>query len=162
MSWNNGLEKKKFIARMKKQAEEYRAAGMTEDQIKAMYEFDLGQFKSDRRFYSHTQPLELHEANDEGDELEESFVRDFFDSFSVSDEQGYLEYGSRYAWIEMIDNPELARELQQLSRLDKEILTMTVYEGYKLIDLVSVLNTPYRTLKYHLSSIRVKISKYFS
>jgi hypothetical protein len=34
---------------MKKQAEEYRTAGMTEEQIKAMYEFDLNglcQFKS--------------------------------------------------------------------------------------------------------------------
>ena len=52
MSWNNGYETKKFEARQKKQAEEYRALGMTEEQIQAMYEFDLEQFKSERR---HTQ-----------------------------------------------------------------------------------------------------------
>ena len=28
---------------------------MTEEQIKAMYEFDLEQYKSDRRYYSHSQ-----------------------------------------------------------------------------------------------------------
>ena len=41
MSWNNGYERKKFEARQKKQAEEYKAQGMTEEQIKALYEFDL-------------------------------------------------------------------------------------------------------------------------
>ena len=45
MSWNNGYERKKFEARQKKQAEEYKAQGMTEEQIKAMYEFDLEQYR---------------------------------------------------------------------------------------------------------------------
>ena len=49
MCWNDGYERRKFEARQKKQAEEYRALGMTEEQIKAMYEFDLEQYKSDRR-----------------------------------------------------------------------------------------------------------------
>ena len=37
MSWNDGYERRKFEARQKKQAEEYRALGMTEEQIQAMY-----------------------------------------------------------------------------------------------------------------------------
>ena len=41
MKWNNGYERKRFEANQKKLAEEYRKAGMTEEQIKAMYEFDL-------------------------------------------------------------------------------------------------------------------------
>lgn len=59
MSWNNGYERSKFEARQKKQAEEYRALGMTEEQIKTMYEFDLEQFNSDRRYLIHTQSLQL-------------------------------------------------------------------------------------------------------
>ena len=55
MSWNDGYERRKFEAGQKKQAEEYRALGMTEEQIQAMYEFDLEQYKSDRCHYSHTQ-----------------------------------------------------------------------------------------------------------
>ena len=43
MCWNDGYERRKFEARQKKQAEEYRALGMTEEQIKEMYEFDLEQ-----------------------------------------------------------------------------------------------------------------------
>lgn len=45
MCWNDGYERRKFEARQKKQAEEYRALGMTEEQIKEMYEFDLEQYK---------------------------------------------------------------------------------------------------------------------
>ena len=44
MSWNDGYERRKFEARQKKQAEEYRALGMTEEQIQAMYEFGLEQY----------------------------------------------------------------------------------------------------------------------
>ncbi len=55
MSWNNAYEKRKFEEKQKKQAEKYRALGMTEEQIKEMYEFDYAQFKSERRFHMHFQ-----------------------------------------------------------------------------------------------------------
>ena len=61
MGWNNAYETKKFEAKQKKQAEEYRALGMTEEQIKEMYEFDLEQLKSERRYRMHTQPLQVEE-----------------------------------------------------------------------------------------------------
>ena len=162
MSWNDGYERKKFMARMKKQAEEYRAAGMTEEQIQAMYEFDLCVYKSDRNFYSHTQSFDTHESNDEGDEVEDSFVRQFFDDFTTSDEDDYLVSSSRYGWIETIENPKLVEELRNIGWIDKEIITRTVFEGYKLIELETVLDIPYRTLKYHWSSIKEKIAKIFS
>lgn len=53
MGWNNAYERKKFEAKQKKQAEEYRALGMSEEQIQIMYEFDLEQFNSNRSYYSH-------------------------------------------------------------------------------------------------------------
>lgn len=165
MSWNDGIERKKFMARMKKQAEEYRAAGMTEEQIQAMFEFDLGVYKSDRNFYTHTQQFDTHESNDEGEEMEECFVRQFIDTFTVSNEKEedeYLSGSSRFGWIDTIENPELAKVLRELCPLDKEIITMTVFEGYKLIELEPVLNVPYRTLKYHWASIKSIISKVFS
>lgn len=55
MAWNNGLERKKFEAEQTKLAAEYRATGMSEDQIQQMYEFDLSVFNSTRRFTEHTQ-----------------------------------------------------------------------------------------------------------
>ena len=61
MSWNNGYERKKFELAQRRQAAKYRKLGMTEEQIEAMYKFDLEQFKSERRFYSHTVSFEPNE-----------------------------------------------------------------------------------------------------
>lgn len=162
MSWNDGYERKNFMARMKKQAEEYRAAGMTEEQIQAMYEFDLGVYKSDRNYYSHTQEYEASDFEEGVDDSDNALLNRYFREFSVSYDDRYFCESDRFGWIESIDNPELARELHQMTLLDKEILTRTVFEGFKLNELVKALNVPYRTLKYHYSGIREKISKIFS
>lgn len=161
MGWNNGMERKKFEERMKKQAKEYREAGMTEEQIRAMYEFDLAQFKSDRAYYTHTQPLDVCEVNEDGDEVDDFFIRQYFDAFATYDDNKILMKRSRFGWIETIENPDLAQELRKMCLLDKEILTRLAFEGYKLIQLESALHVPYRTLKYHLSDIKKKISKFF-
>ena len=46
MAWINGLERKRFNEEQKRLAEQYRAAGMTEEQIEQMYSdgksYDIG------------------------------------------------------------------------------------------------------------------------
>ena len=108
MSWNNGYETKKFEARQKKQAEEYRALGMTEEQIQAMYEFDLEQFKSERRNRMHTQQFTSSDFDEgEEDDSESTLFDKFFDELTCTiDTSGDK---SRYWWIEEIDDPETVR-----------------------------------------------------
>lgn len=55
MSWNDGYERKKFNARIKKEIAEYKAAGMTEEQITAIVSLDEDQYRSERRYHMHTQ-----------------------------------------------------------------------------------------------------------
>lgn len=55
MEWNNGKERKKFEKQQARLREEYRKAGMTEEQIKAMYEYDLSVFRKNRIEAIHTQ-----------------------------------------------------------------------------------------------------------
>lgn len=134
MGWNNSNQRKKFEARMKKQAEEYRAAGMTEEQIQAMYEFDLEQFKSDRRFYTHTQPLnECSFDDDSCDESDNGLLDGFSDLLSVTDDDS-TEH-SRFWWIEQIDDEALAERLKQLSDDDLVLLTLYVFDGMSQIEL---------------------------
>ena len=54
MSYNHGLEEKKFKEQWQKTAEEYRKAGMTEKQIAEIYEFDREVFNSIRRYREKT------------------------------------------------------------------------------------------------------------
>ena len=46
MAWINGFERKRFDEEQKRLAEEYRIAGMTNEQIEQMYQFDLETFNS--------------------------------------------------------------------------------------------------------------------
>ena len=47
MAWINGFERKRFDEEQKRLAEEYRIAGMTNEQIEQMYQFDLETFNVD-------------------------------------------------------------------------------------------------------------------
>ncbi len=57
MPWNNGYEKKKFEEEQKKLAEQYRQAGMSEDDIREMYIYDLAEFNNNRRHFEHSQQM---------------------------------------------------------------------------------------------------------
>ena len=129
MSWNDGYERRKFEARQKKQAEEYRALGMTEEQIQTMYEFDLEQYKSDRRHYSHTQsfiPDDFDESEDDDEKL--SIFDKFKDVLTTSIEDSSEK--SRYWWIEEIEDAELSKRIKLLNIEDIELITLYAFDGY--------------------------------
>ena len=62
MLWHNGNNRKKYLAFRERQREAWRQAGMTEEQIAALEEFDEEVYRSDRRFYIHNGGL--HEDED--------------------------------------------------------------------------------------------------
>lgn len=62
MSFNKGYELKKFEAHWEKLRIEYAAAGMTEDAIQKMYDYDRQQFNSERTCIERTQ----HDAAERG------------------------------------------------------------------------------------------------
>ena len=57
MSFNKGYELKKFEAHWEKLRIEYAAAGMTEDVIQKMYDYDRQQFNAERAHLERTQEL---------------------------------------------------------------------------------------------------------
>lgn len=152
MKWNNGYERKRFEAKQKKLAEEYRKAGMTEEQIKAMYEFDLEQFKKDRIYQMHTQALQVEEFDElDADESDNALIKHFENELTTSIEDG--EH-SRYWWIEELENATLARKIKMLTQEEIEILTLLVVDGLTQVEISKALNIPYRTLKYKIHHIK--------
>lgn len=63
MCWNDGYERKRFEKKLKKQREEYEKQGMTDAQIEEIEKKDWEIYRSDRCYYSHTQPLEFEDDN---------------------------------------------------------------------------------------------------
>ena len=146
MSWNNAYERKKFDERQKKQAEEYRALGMTEEQIQAMYEFDLEQFKSERRHRMHTQPLQVEEFEEnDADESDNTLLNEFFDELTCTIETSGDK--SRYWWVEEIDDSETVKKIKSLSERDLEILTLMVIDELTHEEIAKIMGVCVRTIE---------------
>ena len=153
MCWNDGYERRKFEARQKKQAEEYRALGMTEEQIKAMYEFDLEQYKSDRRYYSHTQSFVPDDFDEDEDDDEKLSIFDKFkDVLTTSIEESGNK--SRYWWFDEIDNPDLVRNIKSISTEQLELLTLVVIDGYGQAEIAELMKVSQSAISQRIATIR--------
>lgn len=154
MSWNNGYERRKFEAEQKKLAEEYRALGMSEEKIQALYEFDLAQFNSKRRYYMHTQEFTTSDFEEgESDDSESTLLHKFFDELTVTIEYG--SYSSRYWWVDEIDNPDLHKKIKSLSEDDIELLTLLVFESYRKSEVAKILGCE----PYHITRRLARIKE---
>ena len=152
MSWNDGYERKMFAKRQKKQAEEYRALGMSEEQIQTMYEFDLEQFKSERRHRMHTQQFTSSDFDEgEEDDSESTLFDKFFDELTCTIETSGEK--SRYWWIEEIEDEMLARKVRSMASEEIEMITLLVFEGYTQIEASQKMGIPYRTFKFKFRNI---------
>ena len=122
MSINFGAEYRKFYAEQEKLRTQYRELGMSEKQIKAMYEFDLEALRSDNRYKAHSCPLEIdpEEALASG---KNKALRRFLEALSV-----YMTpwQSAPHAWVEEIGNEGLVRTLKKLSDDDLELLNRYV------------------------------------
>ena len=95
---------------------EYEKHGMSEEQIQTLYDYDLAAFNSDRKYITHTQPINLADLEAVEDGNAESGRNPLFEKFrealSVSDNEKLSH--SRCGWIEEIDDPRLAEKLKKL------------------------------------------------
>lgn len=64
MGFNYGLKKRKFTEEWKKLYREYKAAGMSEEDIQDIYAFDLNVFRKNRTEFQRTQPLSESSCDD--------------------------------------------------------------------------------------------------
>lgn len=110
MSYNHGLEEKEFKERWQKTAEEYLKAGMTEEQIAAIYEFYREVLNSDRRFRERTVGL--------------------FDNSNSRTLTVYDDYlaDNRYGWIYGIEAMEVYSQIMSLPEIRREAFTMYIYD----------------------------------
>ena len=145
MTWNNGYKRKQFEQNEEKLAAQYREAGMSEDAIKSMYEFDLELYRKERNFINHTQPLY---GNEEIVDENSNFPYENFDS-------------SRHGWIEQVKNELLYEALFRLTFDEKELLTLIYIDGYSESNIAKcILKISVPAVHYRISTIYKKISAF--
>ena len=119
MGFNYGLEKRKFTEEWKKRYSEYKAAGMSEEDIQDIYAFDLNVFRKNRTEFQRTQPLS-ESSCDDGTEQGESMsalLKKFSSALSVCDKYSF-QSDPRFAWVDEMENDELYRKIHS-GRLQK-------------------------------------------
>lgn len=155
MSFNNGLERKKFEASWEKMRVEYAAAGMDAAAIEEMYRFDLSVFNSDRRFAEHTQGMPDQQFDDDGDAARDdnsALLKKFHDSFTVVAQE--TDETRRYGWLDEIERENLAAALKQLSSEDVELLTLYAMEGYSVTEIAAMKGIAHQNVSKKIRRIR--------
>lgn len=133
MGFNYAQEKRKFDKEWEKLHNEYEAAGMSEAAIAQMKAFDWGWFCSRRVYAKHNQPLPDDMVSDE-DGTAKLFRK--FAGLSVTLEN--METADRYGWLSEIGDEQLYHRLSLLNRMDLELLTLIVVDGYSQSEIARI------------------------
>ena len=153
MSWNNGYERKKFEQKQSMQANQFRALGMTEEQIHEIYLHDLEEHRDNRIFALHIQSIE--EMEDEGEESRNVLHKNFLISMTCS--MDVSECG-RFGWIEEIENDALYCAVSKLTLAQKELLTLLYRDGYTQSELAErIYHTSAAAISKRLARIHNRI-----
>ncbi len=134
MSFNNGYERKLFNRQQKRQAGQYRRAGMSEESIQAMFAYDHAAFCLYRREKEHAADPSAMVTDDEntGDSR-------YMDMDELPADTPLVLYGSRYSWIDEIDDPELHKTIVAMKQDYIEIITLMM-EGYVQRDIAKKMH----------------------
>ena len=157
MGLNFGREYRKFYEKQEKLREQYRKAGMSEEQIQAMYEFDLQAFRSDNRFKAHSFPLDIDPDAVLASGKSKSLLR-FLDALSVNMTPWQSE---PYGWIEEISSENLVRTLKKLSDEDLELLNRYAMLEQTQREIAAENGLSQTGVSYRLSQLKKKFLKNF-
>ena len=156
MSFNNGNERRKLNAKWEQLRVEYREAGMSEEAIQAMYEFDLGVLNSERAYDANT--VAVCDGENDVDARKASDLKQYETATTVTDT--YRETKSRFTWIGEIENERLLAALESLSEDDLKLLTLYVYEGYTEIEISKVFNVSQPAIHKRIMKIAIFLKKF--
>ena len=163
MGFNYGLEKKNFDSQWAVTRKQYEDAGMSNEAIQAMYDYDWSVFNANRSYQNHTQEM----AAPSFEQSEESYsplMNKYQEAVSVTDT--YRETKSRFTWIGEIEDENLLSALEKLSDDDLEILTLYIYEGYSTVELSKVYGIAHQNISKRIIKItnflKNEISKVFN
>ena len=110
MGFNYAREKRKFDKEWNEKERWYRESGMSEDAILEMYEYDWREFNSTRKFYRHGDDNVNVEsiAEEDVDVIDKAFPEE---------------------WMELLDTPNLVRNVRKLPADYIEIIDLMVREN---------------------------------
>ena len=151
------MEKKNFDSQWAVTRKQYEDAGMSNEAIQAMYDYDWSVFNANRSYQNHTQEM----AAPSFEQSEESYsplMNKYQEAVSVTDT--YRETKSRFAWIGEIEDERLLSALENLSEDDLKLLTLYAYEGYNESEISKVFNVSQPAIHKRIMKISIFLKKF--
>lgn len=151
MTFNNSNRRKRFEKQQEQQKRYYISLGMSEEAAKAMYEYDLDRFNSQRREIEHAvDPSDLLAFDPETNDSRYMEMDDFPANEPI------IRHSDRYAWIDELANPELHRVICSMSPDYIEIITMLM-DGFQQNEIAQKMNSSFRAINNKITRIKNKL-----
>ncbi len=155
MAINFAKEYKKFEEKQRELRRDYLKAGMTEEQIRAMYEFDRIQMNRDLAYRRRTQPLHMEDDDFDPDE-QNTLLKDYDDRFSVSMEP---DKEKQFWWLNELEDDVLYESLLKLSYEDLMLIDMIAFQEQTQAQISVQLKVSQSSISQRLKTIRKKMKK---
>lgn len=140
VGYNHAKEERKFWIRWTEKKSMYMKAGMTEEQINQIYEYERLEFNSDRSFFEHTVS---------SSEINYSFALSYQENFLFSDWD---------SWMQLLPE-DTYKKLCKLSEEHLKAFTLHRLYGYTQQEISSILLKPQQTISYWISRIAEILEK---
>ena len=159
MEYNVAKERFRFFREQDKLAEEYRKAGMTEEQIKVMFDFDYEAFKKERNYRRHNCGM-VPEAFDEEEMPEDKAGLVYRNIEKFMAEADTYDPSDHFGWVEKVNDQKLYEALQVVSETDMELLTLYFIEGYTQVELAKMKGVTKQTMGRKINRIKNFLKKF--
>ena len=156
MGINFAYERKKFSEAQQKHREEYKVAGMTEEQILEMYEYDLHQFNRDIAYKRHTQRLDILEEPDMEEEGHNPLLHKFIDDLTVCQQP---TEDVELWWFDELEDATLIKSLMRLTADELDLIDMLAFGGYSQKEISKKTGKSPAAICLKLKTIRKKLRK---
>ncbi|MCQ4922246.1 sigma-70 family RNA polymerase sigma factor [Tissierella carlieri] len=156
MGFNYGKEKFIFDREWKKLREQYIEAGMSEETIQELYDFDWSWFRARRNYENRVQDLPDEEIDEQKAETRSNLFRKFA-SLSISFDE--KEFSGRYTWIDTISDGALSKRLKNLNEDELELLTLSIIEGYTQSEIARKMHCSQKSISKRLFKIKRKLKE---
>lgn len=121
-----------------------------------MYLQDLQEYRNDRIYAIHIQPIEELESN--GEESRNALHKKFMLSMTCTMDMSEC---NRYGWIDEIENNALYCAICKLNTNQKELLTLLYRDGYTLSEVADrIYRTSVAAVSLRLSRIQKRIRQF--
>lgn len=154
MAVNFAHEYKKFREEQERLRSKYEALGMTPEQIREMYEFDLHQFNRDIAYSRHIQQLFPETELEAGGK--NPLLHKFEDELTVKLEPDETR---DLWWIDEIDDEVLLESLMNLSDADLQLIDKLAFRDQTQTEISIELKVSQAAVSQRLGTIRKKIKR---